>query len=123
MIFSVNFINQHIFFQNMVDYLVYKIIHFRSEVGGEYVANEVKYFFELENPSFAQHPYTDTNPHRLFNQIAGLYQKGDSIKSIHALLAEDNVLGGVDLTEPLSSDEMRILSITVLNALGKKDKK
>lgn len=104
----------------MTDYLIYKITHFRSEVSGEYVNNEVKYHFEQETPPFPQHPYTDTNPHRLFDQIAGLYQKGDSIKSIQESSIIGNALYGVDLTEPLSSDEMRILAIKVLNALGKK---
>lgn len=104
----------------MIEYLVYKITHFSSHGGGEYVTNEVKYFFEQENPPFPQHPYTDTNPHRLFNQIANLYKKGDSIKSIQASSIEDNALGGVDLTEPLSSDDLKILSIQILHALGKR---
>lgn len=107
----------------MTNYIIYKTTHFRSECGGEYVNNEVKYYFEDSHSPFLQHPYTDTNPQRLFDQISKLYKKGDSIKSLQESFIEDNALGGVDLTGPLSSDEMRILAIKVLDALGKKEVK
>ena len=117
----------------MVEYLIFKLERFRPE-GGQHVNNQVKYWCEiipkegtvtkigqLEFNGLAVHPYTDDNPHRLFGQIASLYQKGDQIKTIPGAEISDCFDGGeVELRVPLSHDEMRILAVQVLEELGKR---
>ncbi|GEM_PF-5193978 len=117
----------------MTDWLFYKLERFRRE-GGNHVNNQVKYLCEAIYPKETTttignlvvqgrptHPYTDDNPHRLFGQIAALYQQGDAIKTIPEAEISDT-FGGVEieLKEPLSHDELRILSIQILEALRNK---
>lgn len=117
----------------MTDYLVFKLERFRPE-GGNHVNNQVKYWCEIIPPEgtttkignlevrgLPVHPYTDDNPHRLFGKIASLYQKGDHIRTVPEAEISDSFDGGeVELREPLSHDELRILAVQVLEELGKK---
>ncbi|MBI2105298.1 hypothetical protein HYT56_00500 [Candidatus Woesearchaeota archaeon] len=103
----------------MTDYLIFKLERFRHE-GGNHINNQVKYWCEI-NELDLHHPYTDDNPYRLFGKIASLYQKGDHIKTLSEAEISDFFDGGeVELREPLSHDELRILAIQVLEKLGRK---
>ncbi len=113
----------------MTEYLVYKCERFRAG-GGDHTNNQVKYWCDnitgikiSDNPLkyIATHPLTDDNPYRLFGQIASMYKVGDVIRT--SPVAEINVSEDgkeVELTEPLTHDELRILSVQILEALGKK---
>ena len=114
----------------MTEYLVYKCERFRPE-GGSHTNNQVKYWcdnidgIKISDESSqrtAVHPLTDDNPYRLFGQIARMYKVGDVIKTISesALTSSDDGKE-VELTEPLTHDELRILSVQILEALGKKN--
>lgn len=115
----------------MTEYLIYKLERFRSE-GGEHTCNQVKYLCEITAPKqsvmlrdriieMQTHPYTDDNPHRLFGKIASIYKIGDTVKTIPEAEISDAFDGkDVELKEPLSHDELRILSVQVLDALGRK---
>jgi len=103
----------------MVEYLFYKLERFRPE-GGNHVNSQVKYWCEII-PSQV-HPYTDDNPYRLFGQIASLFELGDTIRTLvkSEIIATNVGQLEVELKEPLSHDELRILSVQVLEELGKK---
>ncbi len=117
----------------MTEYLIFKLERFRPE-SGCHVNNQVKYCCEIIPPDgsttrigditvncLTVHPYTDDNPYRLFGQIASLYQRGDCIKTIpHAEISDTFDGGQVELREPLSHDELRILAVQVLEELGKR---
>ncbi len=113
----------------MTEYLVYKCERFRPE-GGNHTNNQVKYWCDnvtgikiSDSPLkyVATHPLTDDNPHRLFGQIASMYQVGDVIKTISELAITSSDDGKeIELTEPLTHDELRILSVQILEAFGKK---
>ena len=113
----------------MTEYLVYKCERFRPE-GGSHTSNQVKYWCEnltgnkiSDNPPqyIATHPLTDDNPHRLFGQIASMYEIGDKIRTVPNSEINTSSDGKeVELTEPLSHDELRILSVQILEALGNK---
>ena len=117
----------------MVEYFFYKSERFRPE-GGNHINNQVKYWCEpidskatkpkigcTEIKGNPVHPYTDDNPYRLFGKIASLFKLGDTITTLDKSKVSARKLGSleVELEEPLSHDELRILSIQVLEALYK----
>jgi len=117
----------------MAEYLFYKLERFRPE-GGDHINNQVKYWCEqiypegtvtkvdkIEFQGVPQHPYTDDNPNRLFNQIAKLYNKGDKVYT----LEKEEISTGpngleLELKVLLSHDEMRILTVAINYELSKK---
>ncbi|MGV8086627.1 MAG: hypothetical protein ACP5N1_03280 [Candidatus Woesearchaeota archaeon] len=118
----------------MNEYLFFKLERFRPE-GGNHINNQVKYWCEItfqdgtkqkigdiEIEGVLAAPLTDDNPYRLIGQIAKLYQSGDIIKTIPEAKITDSFGPEVELREPLSHDELRILSLQVLDALDSKSK-
>ena len=112
----------------MTEYLIYKCERFRPE-GGDHTNNQVKYWCDnvtgikiSDDPPMytATHPLTDDNPWRLFGQIASMYKVGDVITTLSESAITSSSDGKeVELTEPLTHDELRILSVQILEALGK----
>ena len=103
----------------MVSYLLWKETYFRSECAGVHVNSETKYHCEIQGA--ITHPCTDTNPPRLFRKIASFYKYGDELTTIgNSSINRDS--SQVTLTEPLSSDELKMLAIEVMDALVEKNK-
>lgn len=113
----------------MTEYLFYKVKRLLPS-GGDHVDTRVKYLCEIITPERTaanimegltelRHPYTDDNPHRLFGQIASLYRPGDKIRTIPYPEITNSAEVQVELKEPLSHDELGILAVQVLEALGK----
>ena len=122
----------------MTDYLVFTVEKFRIGDGDE-IDGSVGYHCELipsgENRSNIKNVevginlpryYADSDPHRLFAKIASLYLIGDSIRTVPEREISDSFSrevhgwGRVELKQPLSHDEMRILAGQVLEKLVKK---
>ena len=99
----------------MTEYFMYKTERIRPE-GGDHINNQVKYW--CEPLGVISHGLTDDNPYRLFGQVASLFRAGDVITTM-----KESVISGdkeeIALNEPLSHDELRILAVQVLGALGK----
>ena len=98
---------------------------FRPQVSDTVAFNRV--FFQVKYPcepkndkDFIGHEYTDTNPIRLFNKIASFYNAGDKVTTIPISVIRDALGVQVEITEPLNSNELRMLGIEILIVLGKK---
>ena len=104
----------------MTDYLIFTTERFRHEGADHIKSSNKKYVCHPLNVS--QHPYTDENPVRLFAQISEIYEDGDNISTLEKSSITNNGIETL-LTDKLSSDEMRMLAISISESLWKKDKK
>ncbi len=116
----------------MTKYLFLKEDHFRLDKAN-YVQRETKYCCEVLDDGVqryvglipiegsGRHPFTSTSPLDLFNQIADEFEKGDIIKTLSESNISTGFTGAITLSQPLSSDELKILTVQILKVLGKKD--
>ena len=111
-----------------MQYLCYRSTYLRR-TSISHITTQVKYVFSREPSAsdrseqqrpihIAQPDLTDDNPLRLFTEIADRYKQGDVIRTVRESSIVDNKGGSLELIEPLSSDELRLLGAQIAQIMG-----
>ena len=100
----------------MNEYTVYLVERF-GHGDGDTINHETIYVGEIMGGS-AKHPFTDGDPRRLFERLASEYKPGDTFITLEKSVIHAKGVKGleVELAVPLSTDELRFLALSLLNA-------